>query len=49
MTGVAVAGRASVYTIMAAELLVGIAVLTAIRRGACRGTDSALVERNITA
>ncbi|MFF0043867.1 DUF998 domain-containing protein [Streptomyces mirabilis] len=49
ITGVAVAERGSVYTIMAAELLVGIAVFTAICRRARRGADSALMERSITA
>ncbi|TVZ90492.1 hypothetical protein [Streptomyces sp. BK340] len=46
ITGVAVAERASVYTITTAELLLGIAVFTAIRRRARRRTDSALAERS---
>ncbi|MFJ9712106.1 DUF998 domain-containing protein [Streptomyces sp. NPDC101234] len=40
ITGGAVAERMSVYTIMAAELTVGIAVLTPIRRRADRSADA---------
>lgn len=49
ITGVAVAERASVYTIMVAEILVGIAAFAAIRRRARGTTGNALAERSITA
>jgi hypothetical membrane protein len=47
-TGVAVAERSSVYTITAAELIVGVAVLTAIRRRARRSADTSLVDPSVT-
>ncbi|MEU1340600.1 DUF998 domain-containing protein [Streptomyces sp. NPDC005827] len=49
ITGVAVAERASVYTITSVELLVGIAAFAALHRRVRRRTDSALRERSRTA
>ncbi|MFK0160390.1 DUF998 domain-containing protein [Streptomyces sp. NPDC090493] len=49
ITGVAVAERTSVYTIMAAELLIGIAVFTASRHRAHRRAGSRLAEGSSTA